>query len=308
MWRRLVRLAAVGGMLCLLLPLAEPLWWMLGLPAHFPLQIACLALTACLIAVALRERGAAILLAVVLAVSIFQAREYLPRLATAEASAAELTVVALNVSRRNTDAGVAAAWLRRTGADLVVLSEYTPSAAASLAGLADRYPHRIEEVREGAWGIALLSRHPIAAGRVIYPGEVDTPVIDAAIELPRGRLRFLGVHPRSPVSGRHVAERDAQLRAVAALVAGEAGSTLVCGDFNDTPFSAGFREFRARSGLANAAAGQGYPATFPVGPVPVWIPIDHCLYGGDLEPVRVVTGPDVGSDHLPLVAGFRYRD
>lgn len=308
MWRRLVRLAAVGGVLFLLVPLAEPLWWMLGLPAHFPLQIACLALAACLIAVALRERGAAAVLAIVLAVSIFQVREYLPRLATAEASAADVTVVALNVSRRNADPGVAAAWLQRVAADLVVLSEYTPSAAVRFAGLADRYPHRIEEVREGAWGIALLSRHPIVAGRVVYPGEVDTPVIDAAIQLPGGRLRVFGVHPRSPVSARHAAERDVQLRAVAALAAGEAGTTLVCGDFNDTPFSAGFRELTARSGLANAAAGQGYPATFPVGPVPVWIPIDHCLYGGDLEPVRVMTGPDVGSDHLPLVAGFRYRD
>jgi endonuclease/exonuclease/phosphatase (EEP) superfamily protein YafD len=303
-WRRLVRLAAAGGVLALAAPLAESFWWVLGLPAHFPLQAAALALACGLLAAALREKAATAALAVVLVASVVQARDYLPRFATAEAAGPDLTVVTLNLDWRNPDPGRAGDWLRRVRADLVILPEYTPAAARSLAGLADVYPHRLEESRAGAWGIGLLSRHPIAAGQVIYPGGVETPVIDAAIELDGLPLRLLGVHPRSPISGRSVAERDAQLLALAALVAEEERATLVCGDFNDTPFSAGFRAFTARSGLANAAAGLGYPATFPAGWAPVWIPIDHCLYRGRLRPVRVQSGPHVGSDHYPLVAEF----
>jgi endonuclease/exonuclease/phosphatase (EEP) superfamily protein YafD len=116
----------------------------------------------------------------------------------------------------------------------------------------------------------------------------------------------LGIHPRSPISAGYTDERNAQLAAVADLVRESSGATLVCGDFNDTPFSPSFRAFKARAGVANAAAGQGYPATFPAGWLPVWVPIDHCVYRGGLVPVRVQSGPDVGSDHYPLVAEFRW--
>ncbi|HKK23113.1 MAG TPA: endonuclease/exonuclease/phosphatase family protein [Pseudohaliea sp.] len=306
MVRRALRLAAAGGVALLLLPSAEPLWWGFGLPVHFPLQIAagCLVLLAC--ALVARERLPALAFTAIVAVSVLQAREQLPRFATAEASPTDLTAAVLNLDWRNPDLGAAEAWLRQLQADLVVLPEYTPAAARHLAGLADVYPYRLEEAREGAWGIALLSRHPIASGRVIRPAGIDSPALDAVLNTGDRQLRVLGVHPRSPISAGYTAERNAQLAAVADLVRESHGATLVCGDFNDTPFSPSFRAFTGRAGMANAAAGQGYPATFPAGWLPVWIPIDHCVYRGGLVPVRVQSGPDVGSDHYPLVAEFRW--
>jgi len=306
MGRRTLRLAAAGSVALLLLPFAEPLWWGFGLPVHFPLQIAAGCLVLLPFALVARERLPAIALTVIVAVSLFQAREQLPRFAVAEAAAADLTAAVLNLDWRNPDLTAAESWLRQLEADLVVLPEYTPAAARHLEGLAQVYPYRLEEAREGAWGIALLSRHPIVSGRVIRPGGIDAPALDAVIEAGGRELRVLGIHPRSPISAAYTAERNTQLGALAELVREARGPTLVCGDFNDTPFSATYRNFAARAGVANAAAGQGYPATFPAGWLPVWIPIDHCVYRGGLVPVRVRAGPDVGSDHYPLVAEFRW--
>ena len=297
---------AAGSVALLALPLAEPLWWVFGLPVHFPLQIAVGGLLLLAVALAARERVAALVFALVVAVCVFQAREQLPRVATAEASPTDFTAVVLNLDWRNPDLGAAEAWLGQLRADVVVLPEYTPAAARRLESLADVYPHRLEAAREGAWGIALLSRHPIASGRVIHPAGIDSPALDAVLDAGGRQLRVLGIHPRSPISAAYTAERNAQLAAVADLVRESRGATLVCGDFNDTPFSASFRAFTARAGVANAAAGQGYPATYPAGWLPVWIPIDHCVYRGGLVPVRVQSGPYVGSDHYPLVAEFSW--
>lgn len=304
MGRRTLTTAAAGSAVLLMLPFAEPLWWVLGLPVHFPLQIAAGSLVLLTLALAVRQRAPALVFAVVAAVCVLQAREHLPRFATAEAAATDFTAAVLNLDWRNPDLAPAEAWLRRMRADVVVLPEYTPAAARRLAGLADVYPHRLEAAREGAWGIALLSRHPMASGRVIHPADIDAPALDAVIQVDGRELRVLGIHPRSPISAGYTAERNAQLAAVAELIRGAEEPTLVCGDFNDTPFSASFRAFLEQSGASNAAAGKGYPATFPAGWLPVWIPIDHCVYRGGLAPVRVQSGPDVGSDHYPLVAEF----
>ncbi|WP_405227561.1 endonuclease/exonuclease/phosphatase family protein [Lentisalinibacter sediminis] len=306
MSRGVLTTAAAGSVALLALPLAEPLWWVFGLPVHFPLQIAAGCLLLLAVALAARQRVPALVFAAAVALCLFQAREHLPGFATAEASPTDLTAAVLNLDWRNPDFGAAEAWLRQLRADLVVLPEYTPAAARRLASLADVYPHRLEAAREGAWGIALLSRHPIASGRVIRPAGIDSPALDAVLDTGGRQLRVLGIHPRSPISAGFTAERNAQLAALADLVRESRDATLVCGDFNDTPFSASFRAFMTRAGVANAAAGQGYPATFPAGWLPVWIPIDHCVYRGGLVAVRVQSGPDVGSDHYPLVAEFRW--
>ncbi|WP_405236734.1 endonuclease/exonuclease/phosphatase family protein [Lentisalinibacter orientalis] len=306
MSRGVLTTAAAGSVALLALPLAEPLWWVFGLPVHFPLQIAAGCLLLLTVALAARQRVPALVFAGVLALCLFQAREQLPRFATAEASPTDLTAAVLNLDWRNPDLGAAEAWLRQVRADVVVLPEYTPAAARRLESLAEVYPHRLEAPRDGAWGIALLSRHPIASGRVIRPAGIDSPALDAVLDTGGRQLRVLGIHPRSPISAGYTDERNAQLAAVADLVRESSGATLVCGDFNDTPFSPSFRAFKARAGVANAAAGQGYPATFPAGWLPVWVPIDHCVYRGGLVPVRVQSGPDVGSDHYPLVAEFRW--
>lgn len=306
MRKRLLRTAAAGSVALLVLPFAEPLWWVFGLPVHFPLQIAGCCLLLLPLALGAGERLPAVVFSLVFAVSLIQAREQLPRVAAAEAAATDLTAAVLNLDWRNPDLAAAEAWLGSLRADVVVLPEYTPAAARRLATLREVYPHRLEAPREGAWGIALLSRHPIVSGRVIHPAGVDNPALDALLDVGGRELRVLGIHPRSPVSAAYTANRNRQLAAVAELARQGGGDTLVCGDFNDTPFSASFRAFMQRARVANAAAGQGYPATFPAGWVPVWIPIDHCLYRGALAPVRVLVGPDVGSDHYPLVAEFSY--
>ena len=58
------------------------------------------------------------------------------------------------------------------------------------------------------------------------------------------------------------------------------------------------------TGLRDSSRGMGLQPTWPADIPLLWIPIDHCLYSDGIEIRGRRTGPDVGSDHFPLIVDF----
>ena len=92
------------------------------------------------------------------------------------------------------------------------------------------------------------------------------------------------------------------LHAAGAAVARSPVPCIVVGDFNATPWSAGFRAFAAGSGLRDTALGRGMQPTWNARSLVMRIPIDHIFAPPGTVVVRRVIGPDVGSDHFPVEA------
>ncbi len=83
------------------------------------------------------------------------------------------------------------------------------------------------------------------------------------------------------------------------------GPVVVAGDFNAGPWSHGFQDFMAKTGLTRHAT---LAPTWPAWPIALpQVALDHILVSGDLAVVRGGTGPAVGSDHLPVVAEVAMR-
>ena len=68
---------------------------------------------------------------------------------------------------------------------------------------------------------------------------------------------------------------------------------------NTTPWSAAFQPLNEE--LLNSMNGFGWQPTYPAGAGLLMLPIDHLLHSGHLTTVDRSTGPDLGSDHLPLI-------
>jgi vancomycin resistance protein VanJ len=98
-----------------------------------------------------------------------------------------------------------------------------------------------------------------------------------------------------------IAIRAEESRRVSGWVAGAAATVLVAGDFNLTGDSAIFRDCWSGYTDAFAEAGLGFGHTEFV---KAWasVPIDHILGGPGWRPRRCWVGPDVGSDHRPVIA------
>jgi endonuclease/exonuclease/phosphatase (EEP) superfamily protein YafD len=136
--------------------------------------------------------------------------------------------------------------------------------------------------------------------RVRTPAGVEFGL--ASVHMPTLRFGFYRfVEQDVPGLKQHVAWWDRQAaRLLDALAGMDDVPLLVGGDFNVPPDHASMAALRSRFRFAFEDAGWGYGYTRPTH-YP-WFRIDHILASPEWVFTRCWVGPDVGSDHLPLIA------
>jgi endonuclease/exonuclease/phosphatase (EEP) superfamily protein YafD len=208
------------------------------------------------------------------------------------------------------------AWLREVNADIVLLQEapwpYRNTDAPE--DLLDLYPY--QELH----GMQLtLSRYPIVQSDPV-PGNQTRLVLDidgreVALYNVHFRVPFTNQTRLIPDASSHVLNlmlnydetaRNAQIREFLEYVETEELPHIVAGDFNTSQHSLIYADIALQLRDAFREVGSGLGATWPVGQLPEFVPpllrIDYIWYSGTIRPIDVELGPDLGSDHLPLVA------
>jgi endonuclease/exonuclease/phosphatase (EEP) superfamily protein YafD len=196
--------------------------------------------------------------------------------------------------------------IRRESPDVIFLMEFTPAWAEAMQVLGKEYPHSEELPSHGTDGVALYSRYPIADLEVKRVPGIGLPTFIAGIVMPRGRMTLVATHPASPGSPEHFDARNIQLAEVANWAAARSGPVVLVGDLNTTGWSPYFADLLEVSGLRDSRLGYGVEATWPWFPLPLRIPIDHCLVSPQVRIENRRVGPAVGSDHRPLLMDFSY--
>jgi len=189
-------------------------------------------------------------------------------------------------------------FLRGSGADLLILQEYSPRWHEALGELAVGFPHVLAEPLPGAFGIAVYSRLPLDGSVRRFPGS-RIPYVHATVGTGAGPLLILGLHLQWPIEPDAFAERNEQLAYLLETYAASDDALLACGDWNLTPWSGWFRRLR-EAGLSAGAPGWSLDATWPSGLAKAGIAIDHCLASASVGIVARQPGPALGSDHRPL--------
>lgn len=209
---------------------------------------------------------------------------------------APLAIASANVHLDNHDVSALRAWLARERPQLVVLQEVSPEYAQALLGLAD-YPHQVVSPQHSPFGIALLSRLPIRQSAVLVDDQ-GVARIEAELDLAGCAIGVTAVHPMPPLTPRYRLQRDSQLHAL--LRRGQARNlpALLAGDLNSSPWSAAFAGFAAL-GWRRASGLQ------PTWGGPLGIPIDQVLASPQWRLDSQTRGPDLGSDHRPVLVRLR---
>ena len=217
-----------------------------------------------------------------------------------------LRVASINVLFHNTHYARVAAFLRRAHPDVAVLVEITPRWRAALDSLRDEFPWQYyaqghDAPGRDSHGTLLLSRWPVERIETVPMGSHADPTVAAALNV-RGRtLHLIGVHPSWPIGPAVSAERNRELSQLAVRARATPAPLIVAGDFNVTAFSPHFQTFVAQSGLRWAAQGAGWQPTWPT-LLPVGgIQIDHAFVSSGIAVRRFSRGPNVGSDHWPIL-------
>lgn len=292
-----------------------PAPWLAGFSALGPLAFACE-----LVSYGRMHLGAGLLFGAVLALSLRERRLSVASGAAAllllwplllapfhvepevAAGAARIRLLQLNVKTESRAYAGVAALLDREEFDVVAFEEVDAAWLAALATQRERFPHRVERPRDDNFGIALWSRLPLHRAQIVEVGAAGFATLDAEVEVAGKRLRVLVAHPPPPIGARAATERDRQLLGIAALARGGHRPAVVVGDLNATPWCPVFPAMVALGALRDVPGERlpigSWPAALPFGKI--WI--DHVLPSPGVRIERLEVGPDVGSDHRPLVA------
>ncbi len=280
-------------------------WWVLDLATSFRPQFAA----------ALLAGGAVLLLRswprlgwVILALGVinlayvapfFWGKQDIP------AASPTIRVVSFNVQGQNEQYEQVIEFLTEVDADVVFLHEanrlWEEAFSEALAGGRLAYLQHRSRPDHLIFSTLTLTRGP--PREVVSHGwaEREARAMEVVVGLGETSVTMLGIHPLAPTNSRRAALRDAQFEFVADWVRRAKGPTVVVGDFNATPWSHVFRPLTG-AGLRNSQRGFGLAPSFPVdGSFLTRVPIDHLLHSSHLAVSDRWLGPDLGSDHFPLV-------
>jgi len=222
----------------------------------------------------------------------------------------QIRAASINVLTSNRQYSNVIELIRHENPDAVLLLEVDALWMAELSALHDHYKLIVSRPRDDNFGIAFYVRHDVdATAELFFPGTFRMPAIDATIKLKNGHsVRMIGLHTTPPWNPSYDLDCRKTLDDVAEKIHSISGPVLLLGDLNITPWSKKFRRLKERSGLTDSADGHGYLATWPTLASRVLrIPLDHCLVSPEITVLRRWTGPQVGSDHLPLLVDMDIR-
>ncbi len=241
--------------------------------------------------------------AVVVAVCVgcfLQHAAVLPRVTGGEPT---FRVAIANVHHRNADLQRLVSWLEREEPDLIVLQEVNPAASLQLKRLAG-YPHVLTTDSAEPFSVVVLSRHPLREVQTVAWGR-DPPGQWASFRgevLWKGRpVAFAAVHLAAPISPHYLRLRDELLADTVRWAVSSKAPALIAGDLNNTPWSRSFR-WAAEQGMRSA---NGLGPTWPrVTRFSALLPIDHVLASSQWTARERSLGPNVGSDHRPVLVAL----
>ena len=309
-WRRYVRQLPAAFVLLALIASAAPLanlnWWS-NLFEHFRpqfvigLAILCLPLT-------FQRRWFLAILALGgsianLGAMYSSAGSPLP-IAPPAPGTARMRFVSINVLQGNKRLDLLEKFIRESGADVIVMQEVTFDIAETLKTLKPIYPGQVMNPKKDSKGCALITRLPLISGRwERTPGLEAVGAIIAEIQGTPGPFAVLDIHSHKPTNEKGAASQATYFKWIGGLARERQTRglpTIVAGDFNSTLWSRALQNFTAQTELTNVNRGILFDATWSR-----WLPqrlmIDHVFLTPEWQVAGREVGPDVGSDHRPVI-------
>jgi endonuclease/exonuclease/phosphatase (EEP) superfamily protein YafD len=275
--------------------------WLLELFVHYRLQCALLALLA-LASFALGGRrgwagaaGVLLLVNLVPVVPLYYGREKTP------ANGQPIRLLFANLHYGDVRPRRFLELVSACTPDVVVMAEVTDGLLRRLQPLRRDFPVVSLAPQEGPLGLAFLSRMACPASRMMKFEGSEMLTFVGHLQTGAGQVLLVGAHTYPPLGPAWARDRNAQLAAMADLMREEDGPAILAGDLNCTPYSPYFRRLLRAGGLRDGRRGFGVKATWPAPLGPLGLPIDHCLVGGGIVVTDFQIGPNIGSDHLPII-------
>ncbi|EGK90352.1 endonuclease/exonuclease/phosphatase [Microcoleus vaginatus PCC 9802] len=184
--------------------------------------------------------------------------------------------------------------------DIAVFVEVSTVWAKELAVLSEMFPYSCHYQQSERFGSAIYSKLPLKNPSV-KPFSKRRKSLFAEVEFQGKIISLILAHPTVPIKQQSFIDRNKQLAGIGEYAAQVKNPLIVVGDFNTTMWSPFYKNMVKTGNLRNARSGFGILPTWPTFMPLAYIPIDHFLVSKEIGVLKIRTGRNVGSDHLPLI-------
>lgn len=304
----LFKAAATVSVVLSLLTLVDQLHRYLELFSHFRLQYLVVTLMLALVFLIRRCRVWAVIMLVVTTINAVPvATWYLAAADQPDAGDAQIKLLHANIYSGNSNAPALQQLVAEERPDMIILQEVTDAWSTAMEVLHDDYPHRRVLSRLDNFGIAVYARQPLQSVDVIDSPPYGFPSLVIRQRLGDRIATYVTTHPIPPLGKAGFKARNEQLASIATIIRSISGPKVLIGDLNTSMWANQHRQLQKSTGLRNARYGFGVIPTWPKQLPFAMIPIDHCLASEDFAVLDISSGPDIGSDHLPLLVTLALR-
>ena len=315
---RLIAYCLLGGVLTTtLLSIISSFGWnsLLELFSHFKLQYFLLNLFLLSLLLLTRRKNFILISLFCLAITIAEIVPwYIPQAKIGGANSVQLRVLSSNVNIQNPIYSKVLSLVRQEKPDIAIFMEIDRAWAEQLDSLKDILPYSLVNANPYNLGIAVYSKHKLEDASIAFFGVNRNPTILTKLNVNGQTLSLIATHPPPPIRKLLFHARNQQLNEIAQYIKSLSTRAIVAGDLNITMWSPYYKRFVNQTKLDNARQGFGLVPTWPLktsyppySKIPSFlmgllsIPIDHCLMSPDIEVANIRGGPNVGSDHRPLI-------
>ncbi len=189
--------------------------------------------------------------------------------------------------------------------DIIIVQEVSYAWNTQLEKLTSSYPNYKLIPRHDNFGIGILSKINLMTIQERDWGNAGLPGLLASFEIDGSEIRLATLHPLPPVNRIYYEQRNKSLKSVLDELNGFTVPTLLVGDLNISMWSPDYKILHRDNKLFSARKGFGINPTWPADLGSLGIPIDHVLVSKQFVVDDFYTGPNIGSDHLPVIAMLR---
>ncbi|MEG4204305.1 endonuclease/exonuclease/phosphatase family protein [Microcoleus sp. Pol7_A1] len=226
---------------------------------------------------------------------------YFPAPAFAGATPAQnLRILHSNVLTNNRRYSEVISLVKAEQPDIAVFVEVNPSWAKELAVLSEIFPYSCRYQESERFGSAIYSKLPLNNPSVKAFSKQRKSLL-ADVQFQGKIISLILAHPTVPIKQHSFIDRNQQLTGIGEYAAQVKNPLIVVGDFNTTMWSPFYKNMVKTGNLRNARSGFGILPTWPTFMPLAYIPIDHFLVSQEIGVLKIRTGRNVGSDHLPLI-------
>jgi endonuclease/exonuclease/phosphatase (EEP) superfamily protein YafD len=227
-----------------------------------------------------------------------------PALATSGGDS--IRIVSFNVNKDNPEQREVARWIEAQSPDFIILLEARDRPGSASRLLRAHYPHQYDCRGDGNCSTLILSRTPARAVTHHARGDTENRKSISALTAHFSRdgrdLSITAAHmPRPWPLGRQAL----RLRELADVASEPRSNQVVAGDFNNVPWS--FAMNRLAADMDVRLMSRAVP-TWPTGGPGAMLPIDNIYGRGCIDITGLSRGPEIWSDHHPLVMNARLGD